>query len=287
MEGLLIGKEAFHEGRSNNYGDAFEREIMTLNRRSFVAASLAITMAAPMVLGCSAAADQGPPKTKLYVMGVIHSNHLDSETYSLSVLEAAIRNAAPDVVIAEIPPDRIDQAVSSFRETGEVDEPRTQVFPEYTDVVFPLSRELGFEIVAGAGWTREIARERARALERIQNDPLRADQWAEHRAAIREYSRKLRGRGDEPRFIHTPEFDELVRDSRQPYERYFDADLGAGGWTQINRAHTDLIKAELDKISGQGLTAIVTFGTAHKYKILESLEGRSDIELLDVRELFE
>lgn len=260
---------------------------MTLNRRSFVIASLATAMAAPMVLGCSAAADQEPPKTKLYVMGVIHSNHRGSESYSLEVLEAAVREAAPDLVIAEIPPDRIDQAVSSFRETGEVDEPRTQVFPEYTDVVFPLSREMGFEIVAGAGWTSEIARDRSRALERIQDDPSRAHEWSEHRAAIRQYSRKLRRRGDDPRFIHTSEFDELVEDSRGPYERYFDADLGAGGWTQINQAHTGLINAELDKVSGQGLTALITFGSAHKYKILESLEGRDDIELADTRALFQ
>ena len=60
-----------------------------------------------------------------------------------------------------------------------------------------------------------------------------------------------------------------------------DDDLGPGGWTQINAAHTSLINAELEKISGQGLTAVITFGAAHKYKILESLEGRSDIELSD------
>ncbi|MEO1220926.1 MAG: hypothetical protein AAFY42_06195 [Pseudomonadota bacterium] len=220
------------------------------------------------------------------MVGVIHSNHLQSESYSLDVLEAAIRKAAPDVIITEIPPDRVEQAITSFRATGEVNEPRTQVFPEYTDVVFPLSRKMDFGIVGAAGWTSEIARNRSAALRRIQDDPARATQWAEHRAALRSYSRKLDGRGRDPRFIHTREFDELVRASRQPYEHYFDGDLGPGGWTQINRAHTDLINAELDKIRGQGLTAVITFGTAHKYKILESLEDRTDIELLDARGLF-
>lgn len=259
---------------------------MSLNRRSLLIAGLAAA-ASPALLGCSEGAEPGPPKTKLYVMGVIHSNHLRSQNYSLDVLEAAIRKAAPDVIISEIPPDRIEQAHSSFRATGEVDEPRTEVFPEYTDVVFPLSRELGFEIVGSAGWTRKIADDRTAALSRIQNDPARAEEWAEHRAALREFSRKIRGRGDDPRFIHTPDFDRLVEASRGPYERHFDADLGAGGWTQINRAHTQLINQQLDKISGHGLTALITFGNAHKYKILESVEARSDIELLDTRALFD
>ena len=260
---------------------------MSLNRRTFAIALLATAVASPAIIGCSALAEPSPPKTKLFVMGVIHSNHLQSQRYSLEVLEAAIRNAAPDIIISEIPPDRIEKAISSFRATGEVDEPRTQVFPEYTDVVFPLIRELNFEIVGSSGWTRKIADDRLGALRRIQNDPARAEEWAEHRAALREFSRQLRGRGDDPRFIHTPEFDRLVEASRQPYERYFDAELGEGGWKEINLAHTSLISQELDKISGQGLTALITFGNAHKYKILESVEPRSDIELVDVRALFD
>lgn len=265
---------------------------MRLNRRSFVTALLAAAFATPAVMGCSDAARPGLPKTQVYVMGVIHSNHLESEAYSLQVLEAAIRKAAPDVILTEIPPDRIDQAITSFEATGEVVEARTQVFPEYTDVVFPLSREMDFRILGTAGWTREIATSRAQALRRIQNDPARAAQWAEHRAAIRTFSKGLAGsrgvagRGDDPRFIHTPEFDALAKASRGPYERYFDKDLGAGGWSQINRAHTDLIHSQLDAISGRGLRVLITFGTAHKYKILESLEGRDDIELLDTRGLF-
>lgn len=260
---------------------------MPFNRRSFLGTGLITALAAPSVLGCSAIADPTSAKTKLYVMGVIHSGHRTSKTYPLGILEAAIRKAAPDVIITEIPPERVDQAVTSFAQTGQIDEPRTQVFPEYTDVVFPLSREIPFKIAGSAGWTRAIARTRAAAIRRIENDPARAKEWAEHRAAIRAYSQALAGRGDDPRFVHTHEFDALVKASRQPYERYFDGDLGKGGWTQINRAHTNLINAELDQISGQGLTALITFGTAHKYKILESLEGRRDIELLDTRALFE
>jgi hypothetical protein len=257
---------------------------MEIDRRAAILGSLALAAAAHPLTGCSAAPT--PRATKLYVMGTIHSNHLESERYSLDVLRTAIRTASPDIILTEIPPDRIDQAIASFQSVGEIDEPRTQVFPEYTCAVFPLSREMGFEIRGTAGWTRDIADNRREALIRIQSDQARAQQWAEHRAAQRNYSREIAGRGDDPRFIHTEEFDRIVEASRRPYEQNFDADLGQGGWTQINAAHTELINSALDDISGQGLTALVTFGTAHKYKILRGIRNRDDIELQDTRSLF-
>ncbi|NQX94988.1 MAG: hypothetical protein HRT64_08745 [Erythrobacter sp.] len=258
-----------------------------LSRRSALRSSLAFAAGAASLAACSAAPQTRSGLTRVYVLGMIHSGHLTSETYSLGVLEAAIRKAKPDVILTEIPPDRIAKAISSFSETDEITEPRAAVFPEYTDVVFPLSRELDFEILGTAGWTREMADNRREALRRIEAAPERAVQWAEHIQARREFSRRLAGRGDDPSFIHTDEFDQLVEAGYTPYQRYFDADLGPGGWTQINDAHTALITAALDAITGQGLTALVTFGSAHKYKILQSLETREDIVLSDPRSLFE
>lgn len=257
-----------------------------MSRRTVISGVVAAGLAAPVLGACSDATNGDATRTKLHVMGMIHANHRRSQRYSLAVLEAAIRKAAPDLILTEIPYDRIDRAVSTFRETGTIDEPRTEVFPEYTDVVFPLSREMDFRILGTSGWTQAIADNRSAALGRIENDPQRADQWAEHRAAMREFARAMAGRSDDPLFIHTGEYDRLVEASRAPYQRHFDADLGAGGWTQINRAHTDLINAALDAASGRGLTALVTFGAAHKHKILESVAGRGDIDLLDTRALF-
>ena len=256
---------------------------MQTTRRNAILGSLAIGLAAHPIIGC---ASPPPGATRVHVMGTIHSNHLRSERYSLAVLEAAIRKAAPDVILTEIPPDRIGQALKSFAETGVIDEPRTEVFPEYTDVVFPLSRELPFEIVGTAGWTQAIADNRREALDRIANDPARTAEWAEHRAAERAYARELAGRGDDPRFIHTEAFDRLVEASRTPYQRHFDKDLGAGGWTGINAAHTGHINAALDAISGEGRRALVTYGTAHKYMILRSLAERDDVVIEDTRALF-
>lgn len=257
---------------------------MEFSRRSLLLGSLALGAALAPLAGCAAAA-RG--KTRVYVIGTIHANHRSSSRYSLAVLEAAIRKAEPDVILTEIPPDRIGQALSSFAETGEIDEPRTQVFPEYTDVVFPLSREIPFRTVGTAGWTREIADNRSAALKRIGSDPARAQQWHEYEAAQLDYMEQVAGRSDDPKFIHTDAFDQIVEASRAPYQNYFDEDLGPGGWTQINAAHTALINQALDAISGQGLTAVITFGSAHKYMILRSLAQRSDIVIENTATLFE
>ncbi|MEO0413930.1 MAG: sulfatase/phosphatase domain-containing protein [Verrucomicrobiota bacterium] len=127
-------------------------------------------------------------------MGTIHRRHRTSEAYSLGVMEAAIRRAQPDVVLTEIPPDRIERALTTFRETGLVDEPRTQLFPEYTDVLFPLAEELDVRIFGTAAWTKAIADERRAALARIRSDPARAEQWAEHQSALREFAEAMQGR---------------------------------------------------------------------------------------------
>ena len=226
-------------------------------------------------------------KTRVTVLGVLHGRHRRSKKYSLEVLREAVRRAKPDVILTEIPPDRIAEAKRSFAETGEVTERRTKVFPEYTDVVFPLSREMDFSLVGTAGWTRDLADERSAALKRIENDPQRAREWQEDRAARAEFSRLLNGKGDDPRFIHTREYDAMTQRSRTPYQIYFDPDLGPGGWTRINAAHTGLINQSLDTISGQGAHALVMFGAAHKYMIERALFLRNDIAFEDARALFD
>ena len=265
---------------------------MKTTRRSAILGSLAaatgVSAASQSLASCSPSETHSDgPLTKVTVFGVVHRTHRTSTAFSLDVLREAVRRAEPDVILTEIPPDRIAEAKRSFAETGEVTEPRTRVFPEYTDVVFPLSREIDFEIVGTAGWTQQIADERGAALKAIENDPARDSQWEEHQSARAAYSRAVSGRGDDPRFIHTPEYDVLVQRAQTPYQIYFDPDLGPGGWTKINAAHTDLINSALDSITGQGLNALVMFGAWHKYMIERSLAFRGDIELRDPLALFD
>ncbi|MCK0128662.1 hypothetical protein [Erythrobacter sp. F6033] len=263
---------------------------MNTTRRDAVLGGLAFGAGAAAfpLTGCSAAdGNADPALTKVTVIGAIHGRHRDSKRYSLDVLRRAIMRAEPDIVLSELPPDQIEEARCSFAETGKITAPRARVFPELTEVAFPLSKLMGFRITGNAGWSRELAANRTAALERIENDPVRASQWAEHLAARAAYSRELDGRGDDPHFIHTPEYDAIVERAQTPYQTYFDADLGSGGWTQINRAHNDLIGETLDSVAGKGLKALVIFGSWHKYMIERALIMRSDIELLPARSLFD
>ncbi|MEP2736819.1 MAG: hypothetical protein ABJP34_11040 [Erythrobacter sp.] len=259
---------------------------MKLSRRTVLSGgALGLAGASLTLAGCGGRTAKSGT-TKVTVLGTSHSKHRTSTRYSLDILREAVRRAEPDIILTEIPPDRIAEAKRGFAETGEVTEPRTRVFPEYTDVIFPLSKEMPFEFVGTAGWTQEIADNRQAALKKINEDPARADQWAEHLAARRTYSREIAGRGDDPLFMHTDAFDKLVERAQAPYQRYFDADLGTGGWTQINEAHTGLIGAALDTISGQGLNVLITFGSWHKYMIKRALLQRDDVELIDPKRLF-
>ena len=100
-----------------------------------------------VILNPLALAGSAPgPKNKVIMLGMIHSGHVDSERYGLPVLDKVLRAIDPDYVITEIPPDRLAKAAAGFAATGAVTEPRVLRFPEYNDVLFPLTKEMDFKM---------------------------------------------------------------------------------------------------------------------------------------------
>jgi hypothetical protein len=229
-----------------------------------------------------------PPEgaTTVSVIGAIHGRHRASEDYSLEVLRQAIVQFDPDIVMVELPPDRFAKASANFDQYGEVRESRADDFPELTDVIFPLRKDMGFEIIPVAAWTAEIASERRAVEKRLEKDPARGEDWSEYQAAILRYGRAVSGRLDDPAFIHSRAFDAAVKARQKTYERLFGDDLGAGGWRVINAAHLANINAALDAVAGKEKRVLVLFGAAHKYKIVEGLEAREDVFLADPATLF-
>ncbi len=225
----------------------------------------------------------GTAKNEVLVLGMIHGNFRTSRRYSLHVLERLIRAVDPDYVIAEIPPNRLDAAMAGFKATGRVSEPRVSVFPEYTDVLFPLTRSLDFEIIPAAAWSEAMNDYRNAMLARLKADPRRAADWATYRAGFAQLSAAVAGRADDPRFIHSAAYDAATREAFGPYDRLFNDDLGPGGWSNINAAHYALIARALDAHRGEGKRFLITFGSSHKYWFLEQLEKRDDITLLEAR----
>ena len=103
-----------------------------------------------LILSCVQQQDiQAPekPLNEVLVLGAIHSGHKTDSVYNTVYLDKLIREIKPDYILAEIPPDRMQEAMEGFKRDDSISEPRVMRFPEYVDVVFPLSKELDFEII--------------------------------------------------------------------------------------------------------------------------------------------
>ncbi|MEM7037869.1 MAG: hypothetical protein AAF570_12875 [Bacteroidota bacterium] len=226
-----------------------------------------------------------PPANEVLVLGAIHGGHRTSEVYGTEVLEALIRAVAPDVVLTEIPPDRYPEAAKQFAETDSIMEPRVRLFPEYVDVLFPLQKSMGFEIVPTAGWTQKMADTRRNKLRKISQDTARQAEWARYLAgevAADSAIEALGGR-DDPYVIHSPAYDAAVELWAVPYNEMFNAELGPGGWDNINAAHYGHIAKALDAATGQGKRFLIIYGAYHKGWILRKLAQRKDVKLLEMK----
>ena len=235
--------------------------------------------------GASAPTTAGTPTpNEVVVVGVIHSGHNTSELFSLEIVRDLVREIDPDYWLTEIPPNRWERAWSEYQETGTVEEPRVRRFPEYMEGLFPLSRELDFVVIPTAGWTEPMSDFRAAYLGAYANDPERAEQWAQYRAAAARSAEALAagGAGDDPRWIHTDAYDEAYDIRMQVYARLFDEDLGPGGWDPINASHWANIERALDEHAGEGVRFLLTYGAGHKGPFLRELRERDDIVLLEV-----
>ena len=223
----------------------------------------------------------GTAKNEVIVLGMIHGGHTNSETYGLPYLTRVFEDIDPDYVLVEIPPNRMESTMKGFRETGEIQEPRAKRFPEYVGALFPLSKRMDFEMIGTAGWNSHMNEYRRNALNRIENDPARADDWAEYRAAIDWATEKRKGIEEDPYYINSDLYDDATYKMLEPYDRLFNDELGTGGWTTINKAHYGHIDAALNKLSGAGKRILITYGAGHKNWFLRELRKRDDITLLD------
>ena len=224
-------------------------------------------------------------KNEVIVLGMIHSGHKTDPVYNIGYLKKLIKEIDPDYILTEIPPDRFDEAMRQFKATGKITESRVRVFPEYVDVVFPLTREMKFEIIPTAGWTKFMNDARRSKLNEIRKDPARKADWNAYQEANRQSSEMLKATGmrNDPYFIHTDEYDRLYDIRLEVYNRLFNAELGLGGWDNINIAHYWNIEKALEKHRYKGKRMLITYGAGHKGWFLRELRKRDDIKLLDVK----
>lgn len=225
------------------------------------------------------------PQNEVLVLGAIHSGHKTDSVYNTAYLEKLIREIKPDFILAEIPPDRMQAAIDGFKRDDSISEPRVMRFPEYVDVVFPLTKEMDFEIIPTAGWTRPMAEERSAKLRAIRDDSTRTKDWKAYVTAnqLSDSLYKATGKVNDPYFIHTDKYDEIQDVALQTYNRLFNVELGLGGWENINIAHYWNIEKALEKHRYKGKRFLVIYGAGHKGWFLRELRKRDDIKLLEMK----
>lgn len=227
---------------------------------------------------------ENKPKNEVLVLGTIHGGHLTDSLYNISYLNKLVREIQPDYILAEIPPDRMEDAMKGFKKDDSISEPRVMRFPEYVDVIFPLTKELDFEIIPTAGWTKPMADERSAKLRAISKDPSRAADWKEYIEANKHSDSvyKVTGKVNDPYFIHTNTYDSIQDIALQTYNRLFNVELGLGGWENINIAHYWNIEKAIEKHRYKGKRFLIVYGAGHKGWFLRELRKRNDIILLEM-----
>ena len=224
-------------------------------------------------------------KNEVLVLGTIHSGHLRDSVYNIDLLEKLILEINPDYILAEIPPNRFENAMKGFMRDDTISEPRVMRFPEYVDVVFPLIKKMNFEIIPTAGWTSIMANERRGKLKAISVDPNRVDDWNAYTKAneLSDAAYKATGKVNDPYFIHTHTYDSIQDISLQVYNKLFNEELALGGWENINIAHYWNIQDALIKHKYSGKRFLIIYGAGHKGWFLRELRKREDIELLEMK----
>jgi len=239
-----------------------------------------------LVLLILAAGCESPkPKNEVIVMGMIHSGHRTNPAYDLEVVKKLVREIDPDYILTEIPPDRYPIARKEFDEQDTIMEPRVRVFPEYVDAIFPLTRELKFEIIPTAGWTKPMNDYRRQRFAEIRQDSAWADRWKEYQEAIGRSREAMENLGDsnDPYFINSTAYDDAGEIRYEVYNRLFNETLLLGGWDNINIAHYWHIEKALEKHRYEGKRILITYGAGHKGWFLRELRKRDDIKLVEMK----
>ena len=220
------------------------------------------------------------------VLGLIHGNHLKKEEFSTDVLRDMIKKIEPDLILSEIPPDRFERAMTTFEETGVVNESRVAQFPEYVDVIIPLTKEMDFKLIPTAAWTEEMASARLEKMRSIRDDPDREYDWQLYGLARfkSDSIKAASGREFDPYWINSEAYDRAAEVALGVYNRLFNDELGPGGWDNINKAHYANIEKILDEYSNRGKRIVITYGAGHKGWFLRELKKRQDIKLIGLKE---
>ena len=220
-------------------------------------------------------------KKQVVVLSTIHDEHYTDKNYSIDRLRKTIEAIHASVALIEIPANHFDRGLKEYLDTGKATITRFALYPEYMDILLPMTKKGLIRLIPTAGWSQPMSDFRGQALNAIRHDPANKQEWATYLADQEQLNQVEIAHNSDAVFFNSPEYDRAVAKAQQ---HYADFNLGPGSWARINAAHIRGIERALDSIDKPGVRVLITYGSIHKYKILEALSKRLDVEILDSRQ---
>src|SRR3546814_13721244 len=104
----------------------------------------------------------------------------------------------------------------------------------------PRKVQLGLAVEPGAAWTQEMSDLGEARSHEFEHDPAVAERNTAYQAATRAaaaHDPTDIADSQDPRVIHSDEYERMTKISLAPYDEYLNDVIGPGGWTNINVAH--------------------------------------------------
>lgn len=230
-------------------------------------------------LGCGpdawADVTRQPDRTEVVFIASLHRGHLHHEDYPMSMLEKLVRAVEPEVVIAEIPPAgraRIEAALAA-----EQPDPWLESFPELSQVVYPLHRELGFELVAASAWERQVSDDWSTYWAAHPNGP---DAELYQNAATH-FARVTEDEDDDPEWLHSPTYRRLAAWTDTALSSHAGDELGAADPIRLGRRHAAAVVRAI--LAHQGRRIAVVWDARKRWILEREVQTLSNVTIHDTR----
>ncbi len=236
------------------------------------------TSAAPGMVGAAAEEASTEGVTIVSVVGTLHTAHRQ-DGYGLVVVEHAVRQFRPDVVLVELPPDEFDAIVAEVdarRERAEVEPPANrwvEQLPELYDVVIPLRDELGYTLEPVSGWTDAADAARRNYFDEHPRGPLDR-RYIASRARLSTAVLSNDGLRNH-RWLHGDEFRDLTGAVGRALSYATEDEMRPGGELGVHARHAALIEDALARHRGERV--LVVFDVNSRWYIEAMLDVRGDV----------
>ena len=220
-------------------------------------------------------------RSQVGYLGTLHAAHLMSG-YSLDIVEAAIRNFRPDVVLVEVPPSAMAEVLAEVDAVGEAAGPDTlqsqwiRPLPELYSVVLPLRHELRYDVVPVSGWTEAAKADRDAYYMQFPHGPMEREYII---ANATFHAAFLQNEGAQNvAYLHGPEYLETLTDASRWLSYYAEEAMRQGGELRVQGRHAALVEEALTAFRGQRI--LIVFDATSRWYLEPVVRARRDVDFV-------